>query len=238
MRIVVRGTVASPVRVSSMWREWCSLLSYAGLTRFRLYTTTVNLFVLFAFGIAIPWRRGLDFFDPVLILLYCVIALLFSAPAVTDLLGAQWQDGDTIRARLYICSLFGWAAYIAVLVLGILTVNIQYRAFGFHLPHPTVLAAALALSFTSSLCVASFAALIAVVLTPSAAKLIVRAAFVLLLAAFLFAGRWLPTDWRIAIAAATSTKALIKLALAGSAVMFVCALGPIVALRHARKHTA
>jgi len=236
MRIVVRGTVSAPVRASTtLWRELRRLLSYAGLTRPRLYTTTVNLFVLLAFGIAIPWRRGYDFFDPVLILLYCLIALLFSAPAITDLLGTEWTDGHTIRARLYACSLYGWAAFVTVLVLGIVTVNIQYRAFGIHLPPPAVLTAALALSFTASLWVASCAALFAVVLSPTAAKLIIRAAFVFLLFALLFAGRWLPDEWRIAIAAATATRSLIRIALIGSAVLFLAALGPIAALRYARR---
>ena len=232
----MRGTVGAPVRASStLWREFCRLLSFAGLTRLRLYTTTVNLFVLLAFGIAIPWRRGYDFFDPVLILLYCLIALLFSAPAITDLLGTEWTDGHTIRARLVVCCLYGWAAFLAVLVLGIVTVNFQYRDFGIHVPPIPVLTAALALSFTSSLWVASCAALIAVVLSPTAAKLIIRAAFVFLLFALLFAGRWLSDDWRIAIAAATSTKSLIRIALTASAVLFLAALGPIAALRYAHK---
>src|SRR5450759_2757417 len=108
-----------------IWREWRQLLAHAGLTQLRPYSTSVNFFVIAAFGIGIPWRRGLDFFDPLLILLYSFIALLFAAPAITDLLGSDWSSSKTILARIFASALFGWSAFCLILFLGIATVNYQ-----------------------------------------------------------------------------------------------------------------
>src|SRR5438309_2150248 len=73
MRVVVRGRMDARLSDSfatAVFRELRELLGFAGLTRWRVYSTTVNLLVVLAFGIVVPWRRGIEFFDPILLLLY------------------------------------------------------------------------------------------------------------------------------------------------------------------------
>jgi hypothetical protein len=218
-----------------IWREWRQLLAHAGLTQLRPYSTSVNFFVIAAFGIGIPWRRGLDFFDPLLILLYSFIALLFAAPAITDLLGSDWSSSKTILARIFASALFGWSAFCLILFLGIATVNYQYGGGRFLLPPSNLLGAALALSLTACLSVSALGALFTVVLNPAAAKLILRGGFVVMLAAFVFGGRFVPGPWRMTLAENMTSRRIVHSAWVASVVFAIFAAGPVLALRFARK---
>jgi hypothetical protein len=218
-------------------REFAALLGYAGLTHPRIYSTTVNLFVILAFGIGVPWRRGIEFFDPLLILLYSFIALLFAAPAITDLLGRNWTDPRTVLARIFASALFGWGAFCVILVLGIATVNIQFRAGRMLMPPVEVLGAALSLSLTASLAVSGLGALFSVVLDPLAAKLLLRAGFVALLLLLLFGRNVLPSSWQATLAENVTPRAVTESAWIASGVLAVLAAGPVTALCFTRTRT-
>lgn len=238
MRIVVRGRLDAPFSESmavAVWREWRSLLQCAGLTRFRPYATTVNLFVILAFGVGIPWRRGFEFFDPLILLLYTFIALLFSAPAITDVLGSEWASARSVLARVYASAVFGFLVYALIVALGLITVNVQLHARHTLVPALDVLAAAFAMSFAAALAVASVGALLTVVLSPVSAKLMLRAGFVMLLLIVLFGGRFLPTSWAPLIAANLTPRTLTRSAFLVAGLLALFAAGPIFALRYARK---
>jgi hypothetical protein len=216
-------------------REWVDLLGRAGLTRFKPYATLVNLFVIVAFGVGVPWRRGFDFFDPVLILLYSLVALLFAAPAITDQIGEESSGPPRMMARIAASALFGWSVFLVIVFLGILTVNIEFRVGRILAPRASVIFAALALSFAASLCVASMGALFAVVLTPMSAKLILRSGFVGLLLFLLFGARFLPPSWQAQIAANLTPRTLVRSAYVAAAILVLFAAGPIAALRKVRR---
>ncbi len=240
MKVVVRGNLGAQISNSfavAVWREWRHLVSHAGLTQIRPYSTSVNLFVIAAFGIAVPWRRGFDFYDPLLILLYSFIALLFAAPAITDLLGSDWTGSTTLLARIFASAIFGWSAFCLILFLGIATVNVQYGAGRLLIPQWNILGASLALSLTACLSVSALGALFTVVLDPTSAKLILRGGFVAVLAAFLFGGRFIPEPWRIALGENMTSRRIVHSAWIASGVFAIFAAGPILALRFVRKDT-
>jgi len=224
--------------VSAVFRELRQLLGFAGLTRWRIYSTTMNLFVIVAFGIVVPWRRGIEFFDPLLLLLYSFIALLFSAPAITELLGREWTDARTVLARVFASALFGWGAFCLILLLGIASVQLQYRAGRILFPAPNTLGAALSLSLTASLAVSAVGALISVVLDPLSAKLILRAGFVGFLLLLLFGGRLLPPAWQASLAQNITPRAVTESAYVVSGILAVLAAGPVIALSFTRSRDA
>ncbi len=241
MRVVVRGRMDARLSDSfagAVFREFRELLGFAGLTRWRTYSTSMNLFVILAFGIVVPWRRGIDFFDPLLVLLYSFIGLLFAAPAITDLLGRDWTDARAILARVFASALFGWGAFCLVLLLGILSVQLQYRAGRLLLPAPNTVGAALSLSLTASLAVSALGALFSVVLDPLSAKLILRAGFVGFLLLLLFGGRLLPIEWQASLAENITPRAVTRSAYLLSAILAVFAAGPITALRFTPRRQA
>jgi hypothetical protein len=241
MRIVVRGRVDARLSdsfASAVFGEFRELLGFAGLTRWRIYSTTVNLFVILAFGIVVPWRRGIEFFDPLLLLLYSFIALLFAAPAITELLGRQWTNAQAVLARVFASALFGWGAFCLILLLGIVAVQLEYRAGRMLFPAPNVLGAALGLSLTASCAVSAVGALFSVVLDPLSAKLILRGAFVGILLLLLFGGRFLPPAWQASLAQNITPRAVTQSAYIVSGILALLAAGPVIALSFTRSRNA
>lgn len=237
MRVVVRGNLdprLSHSFASAVFGELRQLLGFAGLTRWRIYSTTVNLFVILAFGIAVPWRRGIEFFDPLLLLLYSFIALLFAAPAITELLGRDWTSARTVLARVFASALFGWGAFGLILLLGIISVQLEYRPGRMLFPPANVLGAAMSLSLTASLAVSAVGALFSVVLDPLSAKLILRAAFVAFLLLLLFGGRFLPRSCQASLAQNITPRAVTESAYIVSGILGVFAAGPVIALSFTR----
>jgi hypothetical protein len=215
---------------TALFHELRDLLAFAGLTRWRSYSTTANLLVAVAFGIVVPWRRGIEFFDPLLVLLYSFIALLFAAPAITELLGREWTDSRTVLARIFASALFGWGAFCFILLLGIVSVQVEFHPGRMLFPAANVLGAALSLSLTASLAVSAVGALFSVVLDPLSAKLLLRGAFVAFLLLLLFGGRFLPRAWQYSLAQNITPRAVTESAYLVSGILAVLAAGPVIAL--------
>jgi len=220
---------------SLVWRDWSGLFERAGFTRVRLYATLVNIVVIGAFGIAVPWRRGFDFFDAAILIPYAFISLLFAAAAATDVVEGNGSGARQMLARVLASALFGWCVFLVILAIGMLTVNLLYRAHHLFLPPSAVLGAAIALSMASSLCVSSFGAYLSVLFSPESAKLILRSLFIVVLLAVLFAPRFLPESTRDAIATNVTSRSLSRYALIAAGILAALSAGPIIALRYARK---
>ena len=57
--------------------------------RIGVRTILINVAVIVAFGIFIPWRKGYDFLDALIIVCYALLSLLFVAPAIADFMTAR-----------------------------------------------------------------------------------------------------------------------------------------------------
>jgi hypothetical protein len=217
-----------------LWRELAVLLRWAGVLRIRPYSTLLLAFSTTVFGIAVPWRRGLDFYDPLLLFAYCLAAVFLAGPAATDLVGSEWDSARTVIARVFACALFSCGFYGWLVGVGVITVNVAIWP-AVEWPPVMPLAAAFALNAAASLCMAAIGALLAVVLSPVAAKLIVRAGMIGALATLLFGPRLLPVEGQAILASKLTAVSLTYWAYIGAAVLALAAAGPINALRGAHR---
>jgi len=191
----------------------------------------VVLMVAIVFGILVPIYKGFAFLDARIIAAYACLALLFVAPASAELGSAPGK----ILGKIAIIVAWGWG--IAVLILGtaLVTLNLINRGGGFVAPPLKFLAAVLTFSLSASTAIAMLAAVLARRFSPSGAKNILRAAFLILLLAIAFGSRVLPESVTLAIFDRFNTgMALTHLAWQGSAVFIVLAAAFLLVLLKAR----
>ncbi len=178
--------------------------------------------VMVAFGVFLPWQKGLDFFDPVLLAAYACMGILFAGPAAAQ--AFQTRPESMSQALRWISAAvgFGEAIALAMLVLGLATVRLTHKLLLFG-PDVELLLYALAFGFAASVALAALAAWVAVRFSSGASRTVIRVVYLSLLGAFFLKSRWLP-----AIAA---TGAVIS---AGSAVVFLFLLR--AGLKRASEH--
>lgn len=185
------------------------------------------LVALAAAGTLIPWKFGFLFLDPVIILPYTAIAVLFSSSFVAQ--GVVGQDNEpTIRSMTLGGALYGWLCW--VLILGTSFVALASFRNRVVLP-PAGMMAALAL-FAASVAwfSACLAALFAVqVFTVKAARDLMRMGFFFVVLLLLVVPRFLPAAWRTSIAGVLTGS---QLPIVLCAVSPFLALAGLLALRH------
>lgn len=213
---------------------WQTLLSRSGFRPGGSKSLLVNALVIAAFGVLVPWRRGIDFFDPLVIFVYSAIAVLFAGSAITDLLAAN-DAGDRPVPAIVASALFGWATAAIIYIAGIVTVNLDYGAKRFLHPSWSLFSSTLLFAFTAALLLAAFAAMLGIVFSPAIARTSIRLLFVLVLIAGYLESNYLSADWQMAVRRQMNTPGLTRIGLIGSAVAVVLAGGLIFALRRSRE---
>jgi hypothetical protein len=190
---------------------------------------TINLVLIAAFGCLVPWRRGIDFFDPAVVAGYTAVALLLASSAVTALVsGRRTVDSAILSAA-------GYGAVLLAIIygLGISIVNFTYHPSRMLHPDWPLLGSALLFAFSGGLFVAAAAATLAVLFSPEVSRTAIRAIFAIVLLAAYFGKSRLPPLWSAAIDRQMTTAGLTRIALAGSAVCVVLAAGLLYAHRQA-----
>lgn len=181
--------------------------------RFGRQSITVHLALIVIFGILLPWWKGIDFFDPVILSAYGSLGILFAAPAAVQAFGeSRPQSMAQATARIAIAVMYAQAMALAMAASGVITV---YAAA--HPPFPPdfkALALALGFGTAASIALAAIAGWVTLESSAAAAKLTVRIVFLVLLGLFFFRSRWLPDvtgegAW-IALAAAALALALMR----------------------------
>src|SRR5215469_5265878 len=98
------------------------------------YARTVFIYglLLIAFGIFLPWRKGLDFFDPALLSAYACLGIVFAGPAAAQAFENKPESMAQALAWIGVATGFGEALAIAMLGCGLLTVRftMPYLLFG------------------------------------------------------------------------------------------------------------
>jgi len=151
----------------------------------------VYLLVIGVFGVFLPWQRGRDFLDSVILGAYASLGVVFAAPAAA----AEFETFPTMQqalARVVIAVLYGEVIAGALLASGITTVYLLHAHRIVVGPDLQSLAECLALGLTLSVAVSMAAVCVSVGFSARAAKGVVRIAFLGLLAAFYFRYGWLP----------------------------------------------
>lgn len=179
-------------------------------------TILLNLAVLLAFGVWVPWRRGFDFLDPVMILAYAMLALLFVAPAAAVACAPDSARGLTRTAmlgRIVAAVAYGWGTAMIILVIALITINATAWHGRAVLPPLKILSSAVLMSLAGSLFVAILGALVTLSFSAGAARNFFRFAFLFLLLALTFSSRFLPAEWKVWLSAQMTTDGLSRLAL-------------------------
>ncbi len=193
----MRGTIgAMRHALADFNRNWRRLARFARLREAGATAVINNIVVFTAFGVALPWRRGLDIFDPFILFAYALITLLYAIPAVSDLLGgSSGREFAGAAAKAAAAAVYAWTMMLIVYVLAVATVNALYHVRFLH-PDWQLLGSAVLLGFAVALVTAALTAVIAVLFSPAAARSAMRALAVAVLVVLLFTNRWMPSSWR------------------------------------------
>jgi hypothetical protein len=165
-------------------------------TQRKIRNGIIYIVVVLAFGFAVPFAKGLEFFDPVLLSAYACLGIVFAGPAAAQ--AFEKRPASLAHAIRWIVKavLFGELEAISMLACGIATVYAMHRA-AFFPPDLESLAYAILLGFAGSLAVASLAAWLALAFSGAAARMAMRVTFFGLLLLFYLKGRWLPNVMEI-----------------------------------------
>ena len=151
----------------------------------------VYLVVIAIFGVFLPWQKGRDFLDGVILGAYACLGVVFAAPAAAP----EFERFPTIQralARVAISVFYGELVAGVMLVLGITTVYVSHGGRVVVGPDLQSLAECAALGLTLSWAVSTATVRISITTSPRAAKTVVRLVFLGLLAAFYLRSGWLP----------------------------------------------
>jgi len=155
-------------------------------------SSPVYLLVIGVFGVFLPWLRGRDFLDPVILGAYACLGVVFAAPAAAP----EFERLPTIQnalARVAISVFYGEVLAGTMLLLGIATVYVSRGGRIAVGPDLRSLAECGALGLALSWAVTTATVWLSLRASPRAAKTAVRLAFLGLLAAFYLRSGWLPT---------------------------------------------
>ena len=167
--------------------------------------------LLAIFGVLVPWQKGLEFLDPVILIAYACLGGVFAGPAAVQLFrDIPSSVGEALR-RVAMALLFGEGVVLVLLALGILTVRLLHPGI-FPFDAGTMIAG-LALGAALSLALAAMAAWVRIAYSESVARSALRGALIALLIAFVFRSRWLPdiawTGAAVGIVASAAFLALV-----------------------------
>ena len=176
------------------------------------------LLAVAVFGIGLPWIKGLAFLNPILILCYACLGVLFIAPASTDL-GAQHLPPRPMLASMASLVAYGYALSLLMLISGITTVNFIHWSGHVITPRVRFLAAALLLGLSTCFTLIACGIALGITQGATAARTALRTGLLLLVLVLAFGSRGIPEDWQAALNRQLTTTGLTHLAFGISAAL-------------------
>ena len=155
-------------------------------------TLPVYVLVIGVFGVFLPWEKGREFLDSVILGVYACLGVVFAAPAAAAAFETFPTTGEAL-ARVIVSVFYGELVAGAMLFLGVLSVYIARAGRILVGPDLQSLAECAALGLTLSWAVSTAAVWVSVKISPQAGKNVVRIVFVGLLVAFYLRSGWLPS---------------------------------------------
>lgn len=152
----------------------------------------IHILVVGTFGIFLPWMRGIDFLDPVMISAYACLGILFAAPAAAQAFAGERPGSMAeVTARIVVAVAYGEVMVIAILMAAFATVYLSHTFLPIA-PDLPGLAKANAFGVAASIAMAAIAGWITIKFSAAAARALMRVIFLGLLVVFFFYSRWLP----------------------------------------------
>jgi len=151
----------------------------------------VYLLLIGIFGVFLPWQKGGNFLDSVMLGAYACMGVVFAAPAAAS----EFTLAPTTQkalARVVIAVIYGELVAGMLLLVGLVTVYVSYGGRLVVGPDLNSFAKCGLLGLTLSLAVSMAAAWLSVKFSPGLARNVVRLVFLGLLAAFYLRSGWLP----------------------------------------------
>ena len=203
------------------------------MPRIGLRSALTNLIVILAFGVLVPYVKGFDFLDPILIVCYAMLSVVFVTPVIADFVGSVRDSSAHLFAAIAKAVFLSWGISVAILLLGIATVNLTTRHVGVLHPAERLVASALALGLASCLFVAAGSAFLTLLFSAATAKSVMRIGFLLLLGLILLGPKLLPAAWQEQLAEQMTTGGISRLALGATGVVALADVILLAALRSA-----
>lgn len=173
------------------------------------------LVAVFGFGILLPWWKGLDFLDAVILLASSVVSLVFVAPMIASSFQSKHVGGQIVRVAG-----FAWLIALLILLNGIATVNIRHWMGQLLLPPAGILVGGLLLNLTGGFFLGLVTAEAALRTgKPTSGVRNIRIGFFLILASLVFLARYAPPSLRSRFDEMMTTEGLLRIVFSLSAGM-------------------
>jgi len=166
----------------------------------------VYLLLLAAFGVLVPWQKGLDFLDTVILIAYSCLGGVFAGPAAVQLFAQVPRSaGEAVGG---VAAAVVWGEFIVMILLGMGFATVRWTHPGIFPVDLPVLLGGIVLGAALSLALSAMAAWLRLEFSPAIARSALRGVYLALLIAFLLRSRWVPdvvwmaTGITLAVAAA------------------------------------
>jgi hypothetical protein len=167
-------------------------LGFQGVwTRAVLRAAPVFVVLIGIFGVFVPWQRGQNFFDSVILGAYACLGVVFSGPASATPFESR-PSSQRALARVLISVLYGELVAITLLAVALATVYVVHKGPVIVGPNLQSLSECLLFGLTLSLAITAAAVWLAVRFSPAVSRGVVRVIFLALVAAFYVGSGWLP----------------------------------------------
>jgi len=186
--------------------------------------------LLAAAGTLVPMKFGFLFLDPVILLAYVAVAVLFTSDFVArGVVGST--DPEAVRHTAILGTFYGWACWAAI--LGTAFVALAAMKGRPVLPPPFTLIALIIFTLAAAWLTACCTAVVSLnVLTVKTARDMMRLGFFFVLLVLLVAPRLLPPEWQRPVSRFVTGSSLRPLLLIACPVFLLAGAG---LLRHTRR---
>lgn len=154
-------------------------------------TALAYLLLIGVFGIVLPWVKGRDFLDSVILGAYASLGVVFAAPAA----GSEFEQAPSaarVLARVAISVVYGELLAAMLVLLGLAAVYLSHGGRIVVGPDLRALGECALLGVSLSLAFSAAAAWASLRFSPGVARRSIRLLFLGLLAAFYLRSGWLP----------------------------------------------
>jgi ABC-2 type transport system permease protein len=221
-----------------IWKEWREYLAEAGASRSSAWLRLAVPMVVF--GVFIPWRMGPQYVDSYMTLIIPSFVPLFGILAVVadsfagererhtleTLLATRLSDQAILSGKLAAAVLGSWVVSLAVLMLGLIGVNIIHWQGGLLLFPWDHVAVVLGFTFLVTLVLGSAGVLVSLrAPTVRQAVSTLVYGFMIIVYGGVFAIRFaIPEEWRLALLEKFAGRNLVQTEIAAAVILFALAV--------------
>lgn len=173
---------------------------------------------LLLFGTLLPLWKGIDFLDPILIVVSANLSLLFVTPLV-----ASSDQAAPVRSRMGAAVVYAFSLAVLIVVNAIATVNLTQWMGRMVMPRLSLLTGALALNAGAAAFLAVLTAVLLKSMAPERVRRTMRTLFLVVLLAYVFTLRLAPAAVRDLLDENMTTEALARDTWVLSGILLACA---------------